>query len=423
MMPDLLQKRVAAILVAFFLSFMSPVAEGADPHRRILKVSTRDDLADKVGSARPGTTILLKDGTYRLSRPLVFRKPDVWMRSESGNRDKVILDGKRGTGRLRRENCVNEIIAVKASDVTIADISICHARDHGIHISPQQKGNIRNVVMHNIHIYDCGQQLIKVNSNGGKPLYWADDGILENSLIEFIDNSIMHDMGRHFYTGGLDVHGGKNWQIRRNTFRNIQREGKMMEHAVHMWSRCRGTIVEQNRFIDCYRAVGFGMKRKASGLVRDYPDGKGHKPYFDHVEGVVRNNFIFNRKGVHLESGIELMNVIGVKVHHNTVVSYEKPFSSIEYRWPNTRVEMMNNIVSQKIMGRDGARATLKKNIENAAASLFKDYKTGDLHLSSRASQAVDKGTPLKDTGVKTDIDGDKRDTRPDIGADEWQGP
>jgi len=418
-MPSFRQKWIVTIRALFLLACMSTVVEGADSHTHILKVSTQDDLPRVIDSARSGTIILVKDGTYKLSRPLVFRKQGVQIRSESGNRDKVILDGNMKSGKLRRENCVPEIIAVRASNVSVADISICHARDHGIHISPQEKGNITNVIMRNIHIYDCGQQLIKVNSNGGKPLYWADESILEDSLIEFIDNSIMQDKGRYFYTGGLDVHGGRNWRIRRNTFRNIQREAKLMEHAVHMWSKCRGTVVEQNWFIDCYRAVGLGMKTKAKGLIRDYHDGKGSTPYFDHVEGVVRNNVVFNRKGIHLESGIELMNVIDVKVHHNTIVSHNKPFSSIEYRWPNTRVEISNNIVSHTIKRRNGAKATLIKNIENAAPSLFNDYKTGDLHLSSGASQAVGKGALLKDTGVKLDIDGDKRDARPDIGADE----
>ena len=419
MMTALLEKWPAVILAALFVAGSSTFAGGANGQRRSLNVSTRDDLVRLVDSAIAGTTILLKDGTYNVRRALVFRKPDVCIRSASGNRDKVILDGRKRAGRLRRKNCVNEVIAIRSSDITVADISICHARDHGIHIWPQQQGHIRNVVMHNIHVYDCGQQLIKVNSNGGKPLYWVDEGVLEESLIEFIDNSIMQAKGRYFYTGGLDIHGGRNWRVCRNTFRNIQRDDKLMEHAVHMWSRCRGTIVEQNRFIDCFRAVGFGMRREVTGFVRDYSDGKGNKPYFGHVGGVVRNNSIFNRMGIHLESGIELTNVIDVKVYHNTVVSHDKPFSSIEYRGPNTRVTIVNNIVSQRIRKRNDAKATLTNNIENVTADFFKDYKMGDLHLSSNASQAVDKGAPLADTGVKVDIDGDKRDARPDIGADE----
>jgi hypothetical protein len=392
-------------------------AEGK-PARK-LRVSGTGALVEAVASAEAGTVILVADGNYRLSRPLVFRTPGVTLRSESGNRDKVILDGKRGVGKLRRQNCANEIIAVRASGITIADLSICHARDHGVHIFPGRGGDIENVAMRNIHVYDCGQQLIKVNSNGGDPLCWADRGILEDSLVEFIDNSIMQDMGSHFYTGGLDVHGGSGWIIRRNTFRNIQRKGRLMEHAVHMWSKCRDTVVEQNRFIDCYRAVGFGMKRQPRGSTRQYRDGAGSDPYFGHVGGVIRNNFIFNRAGIHLESGIELMNVTGTRVYHNTVVSHDKPFSSIEYRWPNTRVRIMNNIVSSNIKRRNNADALLKRNIRNAPPTLFQDYDAGDLHLAPTAARAIDRGMPLRDAASKVDIDGNKRDAHPDIGADE----
>jgi len=409
-----------SLLVSILLfAFSTLFARGADTKRKVLELKPGDDLPRFIGSAKSGTTIVLKDGLYKLTRPIVILKDDVWIRSASGNRHKVILDGQKGKGKLKRANCINEILAIKASSVKISGISVCHARDHGIHISPQAVTHVKDVHLHNIHVYDCGQQLIKVNSNGKEPLYWTDNCILEDSLIEFTDNSIMHDMGRYFYTGGIDVHGGQNWKIRRNVFRNIQREGKTMEHAVHMWSKCRATLVEGNHFINCYRAVGFGMKVEPKGLIRKYPDGKGNKPFFDHVGGIVRNNFIFNTKGIHLESGIELMNVIDVKVYHNTVISQDKPFSSIEYRWPNTRVEIINNLVSHNIKQRNGARAILKGNIENARRNIFKNYKKGDLHLAATATSAINRGVAIKDFALKGDIDGNRRDEKPDIGADE----
>ncbi len=45
-------------------------------------------------------------------------------------------------------------------------------------------------------------------------------------------------------------------------------------------------------------------------------------------------------------------------------------------------------------------------NIENAPASLFVDYQTGDLHLSTKASQAIDKGIQQQGATAKVDIDG-----------------
>ncbi|MFC1672373.1 right-handed parallel beta-helix repeat-containing protein [Planctomycetota bacterium] len=404
-----------------------------DPHKKFIRVSPTHNLAAAIGRAQPGVTVLLADGLYRIAVPLVLRKPDVWIRSESGDRDNVILDGRlpdKPLTPLTRENCVNEIIAIRASFVTIADLTIRYARDHGIHLFPQNKGRIENALMHNIRVYDCGQQLIKANSFGTPP-QWVDRVVLEDSLIEFVDNSIMQQTGESFYTGGLDVHGGKDWHIRRNVFRNIQREGKMMEHAVHMWSGSRDTIIEQNTFIDCFRAVGLGMKTKAWGKVRLYHQPGTVDPYHDHVLGIVSNNVVFNRKGIHLESGIELMNVSGTKVYHNTVVSHDKPFSSIEYRWPETTVQISNNIVSHTIMKRDGAEGVLTTNIQNAPSDLFVNYADGDLHLMKNATIAIDRGTPGK-TAARADspeqklprltlfdIDGEKRDDTPDIGADE----
>jgi len=408
------------LCVACIVTALACVTSTYAQTRKVVKLTPRHDLPAMVDAAPPGTTLLLADGLYRPTRPLVFRQPDVEIRSASGQRDKVIIDGQRGSGKVQRDNCVNELLAVQASDVTIADISIRHARDHGIHIAPHAPAHVRNVVMRNIHIYDCGQQLIKANSGSqGDALYWTDDCILEDSLIEFVDNSIMQDMGRYFYTGGLDVHGGKHWIIRRNVFRNIQRDAKMMEHAVHMWSACRGTLVESNRFIDCYRAIGFGMKTKPEGRTRVYPDGQSRPAYFDHIEGVIRNNFIFNRRGIHLEAGIELMNVWNVRVLHNTVISHDRPFSSIEYRWPNTRVQVINNLTSHRILPRDDARAELKNNPADASSDWFVDYGKGDLHLTAVATDVIDRGVRLTGDLANTDIDGQARDARPDIGADE----
>ena len=132
------------------------------------------------------------------------------------------------------------------------------------------------------------------------------------------------------------------------------------------------------------------MKTDAKGKVRAYADGLGERPYSDHIGGVVRNNVIFNRKGVHLESGIELMNVLGTRVEHNTVVSHDPPFSSIEYRWPDTRVEVVNNVVSHRIRGRNQAQGLLKRNLESAPPEWFVDHSGGDLR--PKASSAPLQG-------------------------------
>lgn len=386
----------------------------------VIEVSPTDNLGQLLYDAAPNTTFLLNDGIYKVVSNIQIRAEGTTARSKSGNRAAVVLDGNNGGQPLARDDFTPEILQIRASDVTLADLTIRYARDHGIHAMGGSEKNLTNIVLHNLHVYDCGQQLIKVNSNGNAAnSHWVDSSVLQCSLVEFIDNSVMQDMGTYFYTGGLDVHGGEGWIIRGNTFRNIQRNGKAMEHAVHMWNKCRGTLVENNRFENCFRAIGFGMKLEPGRLERHYPDSAGDSPYYDHIGGIIRNNVVYNQAGIHLETGVELMNVTGVEVYHNTVGSHDTPFNSMEYRWPNTTVTMKNNLLTHRLMRRDRAQATLEGNVTNADRSLFVDFSAGDLHLRSSALQAIDQGVPLPDPGV--DIDGQPRNSAPDIGADEVQ--
>lgn len=389
-----------------------------DPHNQTVEVGPTANLTTTVRNAASGTTILMLPGTYKIASTLQFTRDDVTLRSKSGRRDDVILDGDVA-GEGQADDFTAEIIAVSASGITLADFTVKHARDHAIHAYPPASKPIARAHMRNLHVSDCGQQLIKVNSNGGNPLYWVDSSTIECSFIGFIDNSMMEVSGDGFYTGGIDIHGGRAWTIRSNLFRNIQREAKAMEHAVHLWSKSRDCIIEGNRFEDVFRAIGLGMKTAASGHTRLYPDGKGDSPYSDFVGGKVINNTVWNRSGIHLESGIEIMNAIDVQVLHNTVYSADAPFSSIEYRWPNTQVTLRNNLVSRTLMRRNEANATLGGNVENAGANHFVNAAEGNLHLVTGAG-AIGKGVAL-DGLVEKDIDGDTRDSAPDAGADEWK--
>lgn len=395
--------------------------EWTDIHTKTVEVGPTGDLAGAIRNAASGTTILLLPGTYKVASTLQFVRDDVTLRSKSGKRDEVILDGNTGATPLNPASFVNELAAIAASGVTLADITIRHARYHGVHAYPPKERPIARVLLRNIHINDCGEQLIKINSNGSTPLYWVDSGAVECSHIGFQDNSVMEPQGDGFYTGGIDMHGGRGWIIRNNLFKNIQRQNRLMEHGVHLWSKSRGCVIENNRFEDVYRAIGLGMKTAATTQERKYPDGRGDAPYFDFLEGVVRNNMIFNRTGIHLESGIELMNVLDVEIYHNTVYSQDPPFSSIEYRWPNTRITLSNNIAGHGIMARDGAVAVSSANLSNAGATPFANAAAGDLHLSSSASAAIDKGVKLPAGKADRDFDMDARDAAPDIGADEFR--
>lgn len=393
------------------------------PTENIIEVSPGDDIRSIVLNAAEGSTIIFNSGHYRVNQTIFVNQDNITLISKAQHRDSVLLDGNSGGTPLVPSTFTNEIVALRGNNITVAHISICHARDHGIHAYPSSSAaeNKKGLHLYDIRVFDCGQQLIKVNSNGNVDnLHWIDEGVLECSLIEFVDNSVMEEHSDYFYTGGIDIHGGENWTIRHNTFRNIERDATLMEHAIHFWSKSRGTLIENNRFINVYRAIGLGMKTVENGAIeRHYADQLGDSPYFDHIHGIIRNNVLYNESGIHLESGIELMNVHNVQVYNNTIFSEDQPFNSLEYRWPNTTVTIKNNLFSHNIMPRNDAQGILEANLQNVSADLFLDISNHDFHLISDALSAIGTGAPLHDSLFGSDIDGEKAGNQIDIGADQ----
>lgn len=370
-----------------------------------------------VGGAAPGTTVLLEDGVWPMDQGdstsrLVFATPGVTLRSVSGNRDAVVLDGGYDT---------NELISIYASDVTIADLTLRRAWEHPIHVSGTTNA-ITGVRLHNLRIVDPGEQGIKINP--GSATGFADSGVIECTEIE------LTDVGRGFvrnscYTGGIDGHQAWGWQVRRNRIEGFWCATGLSEHAIHFWTGSRDTLVEDNVIVDCARGIGLGLGQ--SGASRTYPDnpypGVG---YLGHIDGIVRNNFVAAARAALFSSesgfdaGIALEQARGAVVAHNSVASTAAPFSSIEWRFSNTLVELSNNLVTHNLRERDGnPQATLVGNITGANAAWFANISGGDLHLVSAALPPIGAGVPLA-AGVATrDIDHQPRRSPPDVGADE----
>jgi hypothetical protein len=155
--------------------------------------------------------------------------------------------------------------------------------------------------------------------------------------------------------------------------------------------------------------------------VRDYADNPypGVSTYIGHYDGIIRGNAIFGDIDFY-DTGVELAQARGARVLHNSVVSSSDAsgfFSSIDYRFPSTDVEIRNNLV-RRITRRGDANGTVENNLEAAALDLFVDPAAGDLHLRPSAAAAIDQGVVTSDAGL--DIDGETRDNgTPDLGADE----
>ena len=368
-------------------------------------------LPDIVAGAQPGTSILLEDGTYRIGEnAIAVRRDGITIRSRSGNRSAVILDGDRHETRT--------MISIQARHVTIADLTIRDVYYHAIHVS----GGGDHVRLYNLHVADARQQLIKVNPDVGGRM--NDHGLLACSLLEltaagrdYVERHPTPDLP--CYTGGLVAHQAWQWVVRDNVFRNIYCQKGLAQHAVHFWKTSRDTTVERNLVQNCARGIGLGLG--AEGGHRTYPDLPQTAPQqIGHFGGTIRNNMIWSNLGRLFDTGIGLEQASGVSVDHNTIF-VGAGFSSIDVRFPASDAVVRNNLYDIPMTIRDGGRPRADRNVASARAEMFVDSVTGDLHLRGAVDGVVDRGLDLR-REIPADFDGEPRDEAPDIGADEHRG-
>ena len=108
----------------------------------VADVQTLHEAARRV---RPGGTIVLANGVYRMTRTLIIATDGVTLRSRSGRPGDVVLDGGGTLG---------EMLTVRScSDVTIAGLTVQNVRWNGIKIDSEtgvQRLTIRACVLRNI---------------------------------------------------------------------------------------------------------------------------------------------------------------------------------------------------------------------------------------------------------------------------------
>ena len=424
-------KKLAILVLSLSFSvFFSTYAWGYDgacpelgpPTGTVVTVRTAAAISNAANNAIQGTTILIADGTYNLGQNgyyIWIDTPNVTLRSESGNRETVILDDNYSG---------SEIITVAASNVTIADLTLMRAGTHPIHVVSTGSGDTLNTLIYNVHIIDPGQQAIKINPHAAAN-YFPDNGVVACSTIELTDagRAKVLEINGSCYTGGVDGHQSRGWVIRDNIIKGFWCQQGLSEHGVQFWTGSRDTLVERNRLIDNARGIGFGLIE--NGIGRTYSDDPcpGAIGYVEHYDGIIRNNFIFASRaelfasGSGADSGITLYQACGALTLHNTVAFTSSPFAAIEWRFANTDVDLINNLVTHDLMDRGGL-ADLSGNLSQQPLSVFVDGPNGDLHLDQGAGVAIDQGVSVTPGICDDDFDGQKRPmgSARDIGADEY---
>ena len=310
----------------------------------------------------------------------------VTVRSETGNRDDVIIKGKGMNGNIL------SIFAVAASDFIVADVTLGWVTTHAVQVKGEEDAD--NFIAHNVRFVDTYEQMVKGTYNSGATTT-SDSGLIEYCLFEYSAK-----IGPQWYIGGIDCHNTRDWRVKANRFRDIiSPEDALAEHAIHFWSDAQNTIAERNIITNCDRGIGFGLGDRG------------------HTGGKIINNMVHTTRDV----GIGVENANGVEIYNNTVVSENYPFS-IEYRFEGTDAVIKNNLCNASIELRDDATGELSSNLQDVSTEAFVDATNGDLHLNNNFADRnliVDAGETIEQ--ITTDIDNDTRPTGAafDIGADE----
>ena len=328
---------------------------------------------------------------------------NVMITGSTGDRDAVVIKG-HGMNNSDYGSAGFGIVIRNAQDIIIQNLTIEDFYYHDIMVD--SGAGASNLELKNLHLKDAGEQLIKISATPGQTSY-CDNGLVENCLIEYTNRA------KSGYTNGISALAVKDWVVRYNTFKNIRApEGQLAGPAILFWQNSMDTVIERNRIINCDRGIAFGDSSGPSQYARD-----GETTY-DHQGGMIRNNFIYRDQPG--DVGISVNKAKDFKILNNTVILNNTFPWTIEYRFSSSNGIVANNLTDGPIQARDGAHATLVTNVTNAQASWFQDVSSGNLHLTSQASTALNHATSYLD--VSDDIDGQSRGASPDIGADEFSG-
>lgn len=331
---------------------------------KTVHVSTVQELMWTINLNKKGDlTVILNEGVYTITKRITIYGNNVTYKGSTKDTSSVVIKGNGVKG------FTANIFSIAGNDVEIANLKIGEVKSHAVQIHGEK--GIRNVALRNVHFYDTGQQMVKGSYSKKTPDNFITGGLIEDCIFEFTKGKAYQ-----FYTGGIDVHHGVNWNVRNNLFKNIQNPGgKLTEGAIHFWNHSKNIVVTGNKIINCDRGIIFGLDQSPlkSGLI------------FMNSIHVVR------------DTGIYLCNASDVDVLNNTVYVDSNYPNAIEYRFKGTQnVLIANNLVNKSIRSRHGGKADVVNNVTSARDHWFVDTNKGDLRLNDKIEFIHGKGVSIK---------------------------
>jgi len=375
------------------------------PAGQVIRVATVDGLFRAADVVRPGGTILLEDGHYMMPRYFELRTDNVTLRSASGRRERVILDGAQSRH--------GELVGITGcSGVTIADLTIQNVKYNGFKLNS-------NLKAHRVTIYNCVIRNVWQRGVKGPavPEKDADELSPRNCRIQYClfyndrpktyedDPTDRPDTFRGNYVGGIDVMQARGWVIADNVFWGIRGRTGEARGAVFLWMDSRDCIVERNVIVNCDSAICLGNSHRANFPIHC-------------TRCIVRNNFIVGGP----ENGILADYTRDCKILHNTIHNPDSRLKRlIRLVHDNDGLLVANNLLSGPEMRIETqSNIQLRDNLTQVLSDAFLDIHSGNLHLRGRLSAP---GAIVPRVGdALEDFDRQKRNERTDVGADQLSG-
>jgi hypothetical protein len=406
--------RAVVITFGVFLAGVSPAIAGPPqyswfpkapplpkPDGAVKEVATAAELYRAVDESRAGTTIFLADGHYRLDSTLIIDTDRVVLRSRSGSRDAVVLDGtKCGQG---------ELVLISGKQCAVADLTIQNVKWNGFKIAAElgaQETTIHNCVIHNIwqrgvkasHIPPDKPELYPRKCRvqyclfyNDRPKQFADD---ETDTAENFNGN---------YIGGIDTKNTIDWTISDNVFIGLQGRTREGRGAIYISEEGRNCVIERNIIVDCDVGIALGNPSRGGDWL--------------HAIGcTVRNNFVTRCP----ETGILACYTKDCQIVHNTIHEPKSPRRRLIWvQLQNDGLLVANNLLSgPAVQITSDSKIDLRDNVTNVdLRHAFADAQSGDLHLNHSAASLPKASKRLAEAA--SDIDGDPRQDPPAAGADE----
>lgn len=340
------------------------------PEGQVIEVETVEEFFEAVEDVEPGGTILLADGHYAMPRYIEIRTDDVTLRSASGDRDAVVLDGA--------ESRHGELLGVTdCSGVTVAEITLRNVTYNALKLNTNH--DVQDVTVHNCVFHNVWQRGVKsvrapeTPSHNGEIRYCL---FYNDRSKEFGDDPTdTEDTFGGNYVGAIDLMDAVGWRIHHNAFVGIEGRTGEGRGAIFIWQDSRDCVIEHNVIVDCDGGISLGNAHK--------PDDVEW-----HCEGfVARDNWI-TRAPMGAITAVYTRDSV---IERNRIYDPENQWRrSIRVVFDNPGLTIVENIIAGYPIGVEGQdEVTLERNAADAGADWFRNPETGDLSLTEEGREAV----------------------------------